>query len=556
MGSSLNIGVTGLVAHRRMLDVVGNNLANVNSIAFKAQRALFTDLLYETLRPATGSSSTNLGGTNPVQIGSGVKLSQVDREFSQGSLDLTGGDFDFAISGDGFFAVSSGAEELYTRAGAFALDSNQRLIDPSTGFRVLRQGTIGEPTGNVIGFQTAGDDGIVIPLGATIPGEQTTMAEFSGNLTANAQGPAAAVLTTGAPFQAAGVAATASTLLNDLDKNTTNYSSGDSLTIDITDANGTDIPTVTFPVDGTTTLGDLVAELNTQLQNATASIDASGNIVVTADNTGTSPLRVRIEDTSGQTGATDFETVPFNVTTVGKDGDVVNSAVEFYDSLGRAHTLRLAFQRTSAPHTWEITGALDPSSGSITTNVLATLEFNDNGSFARIIENGNSAITINAVINGISTPQAISLDFGDNDSFTGITQASATSSPIVKSDGFRAGELSSVGITADGVLMGISSNGRSIAIAQLAMANFLNPKGLEARGDSYFAQTSNSGQPQRGAAGSGGRGRISAGQLETSNVDIAQEFTRLIIAQRGFSANARTITVSDEVLQELTQIIR
>ena len=77
MGSSLNIGVTGLVAHRRMLDILGNNLANVNSVAFKAQRAVFTDLLYETLRPASGSSSTNIGGSNPVQVGSGVKLAQV-----------------------------------------------------------------------------------------------------------------------------------------------------------------------------------------------------------------------------------------------------------------------------------------------------------------------------------------------------------------------------------------------------------------------------------------------------------------------------------------------
>lgn len=556
MGSSLNIGVTGLVAHRRMLDVVGNNLANVNSVGFKAQRALFTDLLYETLRPATGSSSTNLGGTNPVQIGSGVKLAQVDREFSQGSLDLTGGDYDFAISGDGFFIVSSGTDELYTRSGAFALDANQRLIDPSTGFRVLRQGTIGEPPDDVLGFQTPGDDGILIPIGATIPGEQTEHVDFSGNLTANALGPAAAVITTGAPLLAGGSAATASTLLNDLDLNTTNYASGDSLTIDLTDADGTDIPTITFPVDGTTTLGDVVSLLNTQLQHATASISASGNLVVTADNTGTSALRVQIEDTSGQTGATDFEDVPFNVTTVGKAGDIVNSAVEFYDSLGRAHTMRLTFQRTSAPHTWELRGTLNPASGSVTSSVLATLEFNDNGSFARIVENGNSAITINATLNGITTPQAIRLDFGENDSFTGLTQASATSSPIVKADGFRAGELTSVGITADGVLMGISSNGRSIAIAQMAMASFLNPKGLEARGDAYFAQTSNSGQPQRGAAGSGGRGRISAGQLESSNVDIAQEFTRLIVAQRGFSANARTITVSDEVLQELTQIIR
>ena len=172
MGSALNIGVTGLIAHRRMLDVVGNNLANVNSIAFKSQRALFTDLLYETLRPATGSSSASIGGSNPIQVGSGVKVAQIDREFSQGSLELTGGQYDFAIQGDGFFVISNGIEELYTRSGAFALDASQRLIDPSTGFRVMRQGSTGEPSGTAIGFQTPGDDGILIPLGTTIPGQR------------------------------------------------------------------------------------------------------------------------------------------------------------------------------------------------------------------------------------------------------------------------------------------------------------------------------------------------------------------------------------------------
>lgn len=556
MGNSLNTGVTGLIAHRRMLDVVGNNLANVNSIAFKAQRTLFTDLLYETLRPATGSTNPNIGGTNPIQVGSGVRVAQIDREFSQGSLELTGGEYDFAIQGDGFFVVSNGVEQLYTRSGAFALDASQRLIDPSTGYRVLRQGNVGEPSGNTIGFQTPGDPGILVPIGATIPGEETGNVDLSGNLTASAQGPAAAVLSTSAPFRAGGVAATSATLLNNLDSNTADYQSGDSLTLNLTDFDGTDIPPVTVAVDGSTTLGNLVTALNAQLQGATASLDANGNLVVTADTEGVTPLSIDIEDTTGNTGAINFDTTPFVVTTVGKEGDTVNSAVEFYDSLGRAHTLRLTFQRTDTLHTWALTGTLDPASGSLASTTIATLQFNDNGSFARVMENGNSEIAINVQLNGIATPQAITLDFGENDSFQGLTQASSTSSPIVKADGFEAGVLSTVGLLADGTLMGISSNGRSVAIAQLDMASFLNTKGLDARGDAYFAQTSNSGQPQRGAPGSGGRGTVTSGQLESSNVDIAQEFTRLIVAQRGFSANARTITVSDEVLQELTQIIR
>ena len=127
---------------------------------------------------------------------------------------------------------------------------------------------------------------------------------------------------------------------------------------------------------------------------------------------------------------------------------------------------------------------------------------------------------------------------------------------MLDADGFEAGSLSSVAVSADGVINGIASNGRIVPIAQLALATFSNEKGLEAAGDAYYLPSPNSGQPQIAGAQSGGRGLVTSGNLESSNVDIAFEFTRLIVAQRGFSANARTITVSDEVLEELTGIIR
>ena len=187
MGNSLTTGVSGLIAHRRMLDVVGNNLANVNSIGYKSQRALFTDLFYETIRAGSVSSNEFIGGINPSQIGSGVKLSQVDRNFSQGSLELTGGAFDFAIQGTGFFVVSNGDSTYFTRSGAFAVDANQRLVDPATGFAVQRFGSVGEPTLTSPGFQDPADSGIQIPFGVTIPGEQTSDVSVSGNLTRGGQ---------------------------------------------------------------------------------------------------------------------------------------------------------------------------------------------------------------------------------------------------------------------------------------------------------------------------------------------------------------------------------
>jgi flagellar hook protein FlgE len=126
----------------------------------------------------------------------------------------------------------------------------------------------------------------------------------------------------------------------------------------------------------------------------------------------------------------------------------------------------------------------------------------------------------------------------------------------VDQDGFAAGFLTGMSVAPTGVIEGVFTNGRTIALAQLAIAGFSNPNGLNREGRNYFSVSSNSGQPQIGAAGSGGRGAVVQGQLENSNVDLALEFTRLIVAQRGFQVNARTVTVSDEVLQELASIIR
>ena len=133
MPNSLLTGVSGLVAHQRMMDVVGNNLANLNTHGFKVKRTLFSDLLYETIRPAASSSSSDIGGVNPNQVGSGVKVAQITSKFGQGNLELTGNDFDFAMQGEGFFVVSDGNRNLFSRNGAFALDRNGFLVDPTNG---------------------------------------------------------------------------------------------------------------------------------------------------------------------------------------------------------------------------------------------------------------------------------------------------------------------------------------------------------------------------------------------------------------------------------------
>ncbi len=203
MANSLFIGVTGLVANQKLLEVVGNNLANLNTTAYKSRRVVFADLIYETQRSASGPVAGVLGGTNPSQVGTGAIVSSIDANFSQGNLDRTGRDLDFAIDGDGFFVANDGTKNTFTRAGAFALDEAGTLVDGTTGYRIQRVGTAGEPAGVNPGFQTPGNNDIVIPFGTTIQGTGTTTVDISGNLDASLTQALAEVLTSSTPYLAA-----------------------------------------------------------------------------------------------------------------------------------------------------------------------------------------------------------------------------------------------------------------------------------------------------------------------------------------------------------------
>ncbi|MFO1093779.1 MAG: flagellar hook-basal body complex protein [Planctomycetaceae bacterium] len=213
MANALITGVTGLNADQRMLEVIGNNIANLNTTGYKSRRTLFSDMLYETVRSASGSSGGNQGSVNPAQIGSGVQIARIDTQMSQGNLENTGGQFDFALQGNGFFIVNDGQQNLYTRAGTFGLDDTGTLIDPATGYRVQRFDGVGEPDGVNPGFQVPGDSSIHIPFGAVIPGGRTSTAALRGNLPSTDSGPVAQVASSFSPWEAGGSAATAATLL-------------------------------------------------------------------------------------------------------------------------------------------------------------------------------------------------------------------------------------------------------------------------------------------------------------------------------------------------------
>ncbi len=183
---SMFSAISGLRAHQTWMDVIGNNIANVNTTGFKVGRVRFTDILSQLVRGASGPTETR-GGINPLQIGLGAVVGAVDTIHTQGALQLTGKPSDLAIQGDGFFVVSDGSQTLYTRDGAFDIGSDLRLVNPSNGFYVL--GWQADANGNV---DTAGPVGpITIPIGQQLDAVPTTQITVQGNLNAN-QDPAAA----------------------------------------------------------------------------------------------------------------------------------------------------------------------------------------------------------------------------------------------------------------------------------------------------------------------------------------------------------------------------
>ncbi|MEJ5187175.1 MAG: flagellar hook protein FlgE [Candidatus Geothermincolales bacterium] len=407
---SMISAASALRFHQTFMDVVGNNIANINTVGYKSSQASFQDALCQTLRGARASAGY-LGGTNPVQIGLGVKLALISTNFTQGSLQNTGRMTDLSIQGDGFFILSDGGSTYYTRAGYFSFDAQGKLINPSNGYVV--QGWMADDAGSIDTNATL--QPISIPVGQTMAPRATTTVRLQGNLP------------------------------------------------------------------------------------STAAV-----------------------------------------------GDNYVTSIEVMDSQGNRHTLTFTFTKTDVNEwSWEVTGPAGLSGNT------GTITFDDTGALATV-----TGGPIQFTPTGAAT-LSITPDFGTPGSISGVTQfASASTVAAVYQDGFTAGYLQSITISDNGIITGFFSNGLNKQLAQIAVAVFNNPEGLIKVGDTMYRVSSNSGEPLVGTSGSGNRGVITAGTLEMSNVDLAQEFTNMIIAERGFQANSRIITATDQMLQELVNIKR
>lgn len=463
MMRSLYAGVSGMQNHQTRLDVIGNNVANVNTTGFKRGRVNFQDMISQQMSGAA-SPTTEVGGVNPKEVGLGVTVAAIDTVFTQGNLQTTGVSTDIAIQGNGFFVMKNGEESFYTRAGAFSLDSEGTLVNPANGMRV--QGWMADEINGQMVLQTAGStEDLIIPVGSKDPAKATENVNFACNL----------------------------------NKNTPEILEG------------------------------------------------------------ASP-----EDIARGTWSTEQK---------------------IYDSFGNEHMLNVSFTRVVGnPNQWQATVVIDPDMaeesqtrvGLNTTDGQENtflINFDNTGTLQSVTDSaGNltnpegqivlqtsfNVIGANPDEDGNPTRQTLNINLGTIGSQKNtITQSASTSSTkAFYQDGYTMGYLDNFKIDSSGIITGVYSNGTNRTIGQIALATFANQGGLEKAGDNTYVESNNSGMANIGTSGIAGKGSMLAGALEMSNVDLTEQFTDMIVTQRGFQASSKTITTADTLLETVMNLKR
>lgn len=295
----------------------------------------------------------------------------------------------------------------------------------------------------------------------------------------------------------------------------------------------------------TSGLGDIDVSSMNSAPNATATVNITANL----DSRETIPAAFDITDPNGTSN--------------------YSSSITVFDSLGNGHLVNIYFRKsaeTATGNTWEwygVVGASDSASGAVEIQAQGTIDFTNNGELdtesAIVYPLASGGFDFNG---GAALGQAISLDFGTSiteggNGLGGTTQFGSASSTIFQSqDGYAPGDLKNITIDQDGTMTGIFTNGQTRSIAQIALAKFLAPTELTKMGKNLYAESYDSGQPIISIPGTSGTGTVLSNTLEQSNVDLAEEFVKMILSQRGFQANSRVISASDELMVELVNLKR
>ena len=572
--SALITGLSGLSSNQSKLDVVGNNIANVNTIGFKSSRMNFKTQFSESFSLGSAPNS-ELGGTNPMQVGMGVVQGGVSRDFGDGSREVTGVASNLALEGPGFF-ILQGAERAYTRDGTFKLNSLNTLVN-SDGLNVQGFGVDSN-------FQVVPSTlkNISIPLGSLTVADATTKVTMSGNLDTNGTLPTqVADLTLDQPFYTSngsggvtGTAPAATTRLTQLANasGSTYFTAGDTLTLGGTVGSRT-ADAKTLAVTATTTLADLAAFMTGTLGiNTTtgangpiattpgvsfATTGPAGSVVLTVNGNPGTANDLSLDSSDLSITRASGATTPFSFTkNTAADGESVATSTTIYDSLGtpvRVNVVASLMERTASGATWQYyaTSPDGTATDALTQTAVGsgTLTFDTSG---RLTSSTTTGVTIDRTNTGATPNLTFNLDFSD---ISGLTDSGSSLATALQ-DGSAKGVLNNYSIGQDGIIQGNFSNGLTRTLGQVALATFRNNEGLVDKGNNSFAEGANSGVAVVCAPGDFSSGRVVAGALELSNVDLSAEFVQLISASSGFSASSRIISTSNQLLQELLSASR
>ena len=568
MMRSLYSGVAGLKTHQIRMDVIGNNIANVNTTAYKSSSMTFSELMSQTTQKASGANATTgVGGTNAKQIGLGVKAGAINTAITtQGSAQSTGNPLDIMITGDNFFVVSNGSENFFTRDGSFYVDGAGNLAMTSTGYNVMGWG-VDETTGN-IKQDTVTALRIMSSANMTYPPEATTKANISGILDQN-------------------------------DKDVTS-ANGKTVNLNFFDARGYSYTAkFTFKQSGGDKTNEYSMELNKILDSTGAEIDISklkfgnrsqqkmetkvtlntdaykwdGKVLKTKDGTtdvadladifkADGSLITPADDAAAQKQHLLFDAIAKAYGYEGSTDEFLNLYITSTADKDKQLTIQDLLGNMMAGKTTDVL----PADGSAITMEGryfegTTVVFNKDTGKLESVGGSTTNLNVNAAFSALGgnfSDVTIDLSECTNYDNKGTSTIGATSGDLDGlGTGRRLGDMIGVSIQKDGMIYASYDNGMTKLLGQIATAAFANASGLEKEGDNLYSATLNSGEFDGiGVDITAGGGYMSTGHLEMSNVDLSSEFTEMITTQRGFQANSRIITVSDTLLEELTNLKR
>lgn len=579
--TALLTGLTGLNANSRHLEVIGNNIANVNTTAFKGSRMLFSTAMSRTTHIGS-EPSEDYGGANPYQVGLGVNIAGTQHDFTQGALQTTGDGRDLAVEGEGFFIVDGGGERYYTRDGSFRQDAEGNLVS-IRGERL--QGYSIDDSYNLI-------DGVLsdlnIPLGARAVAQATDYVRVVGNLNASGDLPAggstiAFGADNGSGFSVMAGASNppgademmnATSLLVELEDpeapGQAMFAAGQRLQINGARKGGAAVPVAELPITPTTTVQDMLDFFEQALgvhdtgeRNPDGAIPGAVALSATGfftmfGNTGTvNDLEISSSAVRLLNADDSIDRLPFSTTkTQDATGESVRTTFIVYDSLGQEVAVDLSMVLDSKGDTgtgWRY--FLESADDSDIDLRLTTGELSFDTSGLLLTQTPIST-TLDRAGTGAATPLAFNVDFTEGgEQLTALSDDPSTIASTFR-NGRPSGTLEDFGIDGDGLISGVFSNGLTRTLGRVVLAKFTNNEGLIEEGSNLFKQGPNSGEAAAVTPMSFGTGSIVSGSLEQSNVDIGEELTDMIMASTGYSASSRVIQTADELLQQLLLLAR